>query len=69
MPERECLTAEYKINLVAPALGDRLIARAEVVKAGKSLVVATAKVYVESMGQEKLCAIMQQTLAVIPARR
>jgi uncharacterized protein (TIGR00369 family) len=27
MPERECLTAEYKINIVAPGIGDTLIAR------------------------------------------
>lgn len=66
MPVSECLTAEYKINFVAPAIGDTLIARGKVIKAGKTLVVASAEVFVVSQGKEKLCAIMQQTLFVIP---
>ncbi|MFZ6658467.1 PaaI family thioesterase [Undibacterium sp. TJN19] len=66
MPVSECLTAEYKINIVAPGLGDTLIARGKVLKAGKTLVVAGAEVFVVHEGQEKLCAIMQQTLFVIP---
>jgi len=68
MPERECLTAEYKINIVAPGIGDTLIARGKVFKAGKSLVVAGAEVYAVKDGVEKLCAIMQQTLFVIPRK-
>ena len=66
MPERECLTAEYKINIVAPGIGDTLIARGKVLKAGKSLVVSSVEVFAVDQGQEKLCAIMQQTLFVIP---
>lgn len=66
MPVSECLTAEYKINFVAPAIGDTLIARGKVLKAGKTLVVASAEVFVINEGKEKLCAIMQQTLFVIP---
>jgi uncharacterized protein (TIGR00369 family) len=66
MPTHECLTAEYKINIVAPGIGDTLIARGKVLKAGKSLVVAGADVFVVKDGVEKLCAIMQQTLFVIP---
>ena len=66
MPVSECLTAEYKINFVAPAIGDILIARGKVLKAGKTLVVSSADVFVVDQGIEKLCAIMQQTLFVIP---
>lgn len=66
MPVSECLTAEYKINFVAPAIGDTLIARGKVLKAGKTLVVSSADVFVVDQGIEKLCAIMQQTLFVIP---
>lgn len=66
MPVSECLTAEYKINIVAPGIGDTLIARGKVLKAGKTLVVAGAEVFAVHQGQEKLCAIMQQTLFVIP---
>lgn len=66
MPVSECLTAEYKINIVAPGKGDTLIARGKVLKAGKTLVVSSAEVFVVNEGEEKLCAIMQQTLFVIP---
>ncbi len=66
MPVSECLSAEYKINFVAPAIGDTLIARGKVLKAGKTLVVSSAEVFVVNQGKEKLCAIMQQTLFVIP---
>lgn len=66
MPVSECLSAEYKINFVAPAIGDTLIARGKVLKAGKTLVVSSAEVFSVQHGKEKLCAIMQQTLFVIP---
>ena len=66
MPDNECLTAEYKINFVAPAIGDTLIARGKVLKAGRTLVVSSADIFVVKDGVEKLCAIMQQTLFVIP---
>lgn len=66
MPGRECLTAEYKINILAPGIGDTLIARGKVLKSGKTLVVSGADVFVVKDGVEKLCAIMQQTLFVIP---
>ncbi|WP_025916716.1 PaaI family thioesterase [Herminiimonas sp. CN] len=66
MPNNECLTAEYKINIVAPGIGQLLIARGRVLKAGKTLVVTAADVFVVKDGVEKLCAIMQQTLFVIP---
>lgn len=66
MSDNECLTAEYKINFVAPAIGDTLIARGKVLKAGRTLVVSSADVFVVKDGVEKLCAIMQQTLFVIP---
>ncbi|HTN67113.1 MAG TPA: PaaI family thioesterase [Burkholderiaceae bacterium] len=67
LPESECLTAEYKINIVAPGIGDTLIARGTVLKAGRSLVVTRADVFAVRDGAEKLCAVMQQTLFVISA--
>ena len=67
LPHSECLTAEYKINIVAPGIGEALIARGTVLKAGRTLVVARADVFAVRDGSEKLCAAMQQTLFVIPA--
>ena len=50
------LTVEYKVNLVAPASGDRLISRARVVRAGRRISVCHADVFVWRDGQEHLCA-------------
>jgi len=43
-PGEEVLAVEFKVNLVRPATGSRLIAEAEVVRAGKTLVVCETKV-------------------------
>jgi uncharacterized protein (TIGR00369 family) len=46
MPENSSvLTTEFKLNLLAPAKGPRLVARAEVIKPGRTLVVVAANVY------------------------
>lgn len=62
------LTAEFKINLVAPAAGDRILARGRVVKAGRTLTLAQAEVFAESGGQEKLIALLTATLMAVPGR-
>lgn len=56
------LTVEYKLNLMAPAAGDVLVAEGEVVRAGRNLVVSRAEVHVEREGERVHCASMQQTL-------
>lgn len=62
------LTVEYKINLVAPADGEMLIARGEVLRPGRTLVLTKAEVFAVTDGQEKLCAVMQQTIMVMPGK-
>jgi uncharacterized protein (TIGR00369 family) len=59
------LTVEYKMNLVAPADGEKLIARGQVVRPGRTLVVTKAEVYALKDGKETLCALMQQTIMVM----
>ena len=59
------LTVEYKMNLVAPADGEKLIARGKVVRPGRTLVVTQAEVFAVKDGKEKLCALMQQTIMVM----
>lgn len=61
--KRAVITAEYKINLVAPSAGDRLTCRAEVVKPGRLLTVVDAKVYCRTNGEEKLVAVALATIA------
>lgn len=62
------LTVEYKLNLLAPATGERLVAEAHVIKPGRSLAVTRGEVYGESAGERTLCAIMQQTLIVLAGK-
>ena len=59
------LTVEYKMNLVAPADGEKLIARGQVVRPGRTLIVTQAEVFAVKEGKETLCALMQQTIMVM----
>ncbi len=67
-PGRGVLTAELKINLIAPAVGERILARGKVVKAGRTLTLVQAEVFAESGGEEKLVALMTATLMSIEGR-
>ncbi len=62
------LTVEYKLNLIAPAAGERLVAAAEVVKPGRTLAITRGEVYAEAAGKRTLCALMQQTLIVMAGK-
>jgi uncharacterized protein (TIGR00369 family) len=66
LPEgTEVLTAEIKINLLAPGKGDRLIARGRVIKPGKRLVVVASDVFAETTGQETLIATLMGTMVPV----
>ena len=62
------LTVEYKLNLMALADGNLLVARGRVLRAGRTLTVARAEVGVVKNGVEVACAAMQQTLMRIVGR-
>jgi uncharacterized protein (TIGR00369 family) len=62
------LTVEYKMNLLAPAEGDELIARARVVRSGKTLKICTADVFVRKGGAENHCATMLSTIMCMPSK-
>jgi uncharacterized protein (TIGR00369 family) len=63
MPEdSSVLTAEFKINLLAPADGEELVARARVVRAGKTLTICAADVHVRKSGTEVHCATVLATI-------
>jgi uncharacterized protein (TIGR00369 family) len=64
-PGQAVLTAEYKLNLLAPATGQRLICRARVIRPGSSLTVVAADVFSIADGQEKQTAAALATIAVI----
>ena len=62
------LTTEFKINFVAPAAGERIVARGRVVKAGRTLTLAQAEVFAETGGQEKQIALLTATLMAVQGR-
>lgn len=63
------LTVEYKLNLVAPADGERLVARGEVVKPGRTLIITKAEVFAIRDGKWTLCALMQQTIMAMHGKK
>ena len=63
MPEgSEVLSVEFKINLLRPARGESFLARAEVVKPGKTLTVVRADVFAFATEKQTLVATMQGTM-------
>ena len=67
-PNASVLTVEYKLNLLAPADGECIIARGQVVRAGKTLIITKAEVYSTNDGKDILCALMQQTIMVMHSK-
>ena len=67
-PGEFVVTAEYKINLLRGARGQRLHCRAEVLKPGQSLSVVEASVHAERDGKRELVAKLNATMAVIRPR-
>jgi len=59
------LTVEYKINMLAPAAGDLLIAIGEVLKPGRSVSIVRADVFAVQGDRRTRVAAMQQTLMVM----
>ena len=62
------LTVEFKINLIAPAQGERLIATGRVKKSGRTLSICEFEVVVMQGGQGKTCALGLQTLMCMHGR-
>lgn len=58
----KCVTSEYKINYVRPALGETLIARSTVLSSGKRQATCECKVYVVGKQGEKLVAAALGTI-------
>ena len=67
-PDQVVLTAVVKINLLAPARGDLLVATGRVIKPGRRLVVVSAEVVSRSDGTDTLIAILQGTMVPVTAQ-
>ena len=62
-PNSDVLAVEFKVNLMRPAKGETFVARAEVVKSGRTLTVVRADVHaLTGNDQRELVAIMQGTM-------
>jgi uncharacterized protein (TIGR00369 family) len=61
-PDFEVVTAEFKINLLRPAIGERFVAIGKVQSAGKLLTVCTGEVRAFTENAFKVIAIMQATI-------
>ena len=60
--EVDVLSVEFKVNLLAPGIGESFVARASVKRAGKRLAVCTADAFAIRAGEEKLIATMLATI-------
>lgn len=58
----EVVTAEFKLNLLRPAIGERFVAIGTVVNAGRMLTVCTGEVLAYKDGASKVVALMQATI-------
>jgi uncharacterized protein (TIGR00369 family) len=65
----DVLSVEFKVNLLAPAVGDQFSARAQVKRAGKTLIVCAADAFASTNGEEKLVATMLATIMAVKAAR
>lgn len=63
----EVLSVEYKINLLAPSVGEKVIARGRVVRAGRNVTVCLGEVFAVTGGEEKLTATMLATMMSVCA--
>ena len=70
MPEGSAvLSIEFKVNLLAPAVGQQFIARGRVLRQGRTIGVATAEVVaVSESGDETVIAVMQATMMRLEPR-
>ena len=68
-PESDVLAVEFKVNLLRPAKGEKFVARAEVIKPGRTRTVVRADVFAMSDVEEpQLVATMQGTMMRLPRR-
>jgi uncharacterized protein (TIGR00369 family) len=59
------VTVELKLNLLAPAVGESIIGRGQVLKSGRTLTVCRSEVYTLSGEEENLCAAALLTMMAV----
>ena len=61
-PGADVLSVEFKVNLLAPAIGERFIARGRVLRSGRTLTVCTGDLHAVREGKEAHVATMVATM-------
>lgn len=59
------LTVEFKLNLLRPARGERLLCRARVLKPGRQLSVVESEVAILEGSEERLVSKMTATMSIV----
>jgi uncharacterized protein (TIGR00369 family) len=67
-PDAAVLTVEFKVNLLAPGQGDAIVARARVLKSGRTLTVVRGDVFALARGEERLVVTMLATMMAVRGR-
>jgi uncharacterized protein (TIGR00369 family) len=67
-PGADVLSVEFKINLLSPAAGELLVARARVVRAGRNVTVCAGDAFMLTQGREKIVATMLGTMMTVGGR-
>ncbi|MDT4838864.1 hypothetical protein FQZ97_726370 [compost metagenome] len=62
------MTMDYTVKLLAPAEGEKLIARGRVINASQSTTLSAADVFVAKNGRETLCATGLVTMRNMPLK-
>lgn len=61
-PGDEVLSVEFKVNLLAPGVGERFVAECRVVRPGRTLTVCAADVFADRNGERTHVSVMQATM-------
>lgn len=67
-PGAAVMSVEFKVNLLAPAAGDALIARARVMRSGRTLTIVCGDGYMRSAGEERHVFTMLATMMAVQGR-
>jgi uncharacterized protein (TIGR00369 family) len=62
------LSVEFKVNFLTPAVGDRLVARGKVVRAGRTITVCAGEVVAYTGEAKRIVALMQATMMCVLPR-
>jgi uncharacterized protein (TIGR00369 family) len=67
-PGAGVLSVEFKVNMLAPAVGERFVATGRVIRSGRTLTVCTGEVTTERDGEAIVVLLMQATMMAVRGR-